>query len=67
MQQQTVNEFEIDNGIGLHSGKIAKLRFLPAKENTGIVFRRVDLAEKPEIRAIFDNVVDTHFRHGKPS
>ena len=59
MQQHTVKEFEIDNGIGLHSGKIAKLRFLPADENSGIVFRRVDLADKPEIKATFDHVVDT--------
>ncbi|MFV0626694.1 MAG: UDP-3-O-acyl-N-acetylglucosamine deacetylase [Alphaproteobacteria bacterium] len=59
IQQKTVKEFKIDNGIGLHSGKIAKLRFLPAEENSGIVFRRIDLAEKPEIKATFGNVVDT--------
>ncbi|MDR1694958.1 MAG: UDP-3-O-acyl-N-acetylglucosamine deacetylase [Lactobacillaceae bacterium] len=59
MQQQTVKEFSIDDGIGLHSGNIAKLRFLPAKENTGIVFRRVDLENKPEIKALYSNVVDT--------
>ncbi|MDD4556275.1 MAG: UDP-3-O-acyl-N-acetylglucosamine deacetylase [Alphaproteobacteria bacterium] len=58
-QQNTVESFEIDNGIGLHSGKIAKLRFLPAKEDTGVVFKRVDLPSSPEIKATFDHVVDT--------
>lgn len=59
MQQQTVKEFNLDNGIGLHSGKIAKLRFLPAPENSGITFKRVDLEDRMEIKATFDNVVDT--------
>lgn len=58
-QQKTIKELSIDNGIGLHSGKIAKLRFLPATENSGIIFRRVDLPNKPEIKATYDNVVDT--------
>lgn len=57
--QNTVKEFSLDKGIGLHSGLISKLNFLPAKENTGIVFRRTDLSGKPEIKATYENVVDT--------
>lgn len=57
--QNTINELSINDGIGLHSGKSAKLKLLPAEENTGIVFRRIDLEGKPEIKATYDNVVDT--------
>ena len=57
--QNTVKEFSLDKGIGLHSGKISKLHFLPANENSGIIFRRIDLDNRPEIKATFDNVVDT--------
>lgn len=57
--QNTVREFSLDKGIGLHSGVISKLRFLPTDIDSGITFVRVDLADKPQIKATFDNVVDT--------
>lgn len=57
--QNTVKEFSLDKGIGLHCGMISKLVFLPAPINSGITFIRVDLAGKPQIKATFDNVVDT--------
>lgn len=45
-------------GIGLHTGAQIALRIEPAHADSGIVFRRTDLAGAP-IRALYDNVVDT--------
>jgi UDP-3-O-[3-hydroxymyristoyl] N-acetylglucosamine deacetylase len=47
------------NGIGVHSGQPANLKLLPAPENTGIVFRRVDLSPSVEIKALWHRVTDT--------
>ncbi len=47
-------------GIGLHSGARISLRLLPGAPDSGIIFRRTDLAGGPvEIPARFDHVVDT--------
>lgn len=46
-------------GIGLHSGCNVNLTFNPAPADTGIIFRRVDLPNKPEIKALYTNVVNT--------
>lgn len=37
------------SGFGLFSGNDVRVRFLPADEHTGIVFRRVDLPGRPEV------------------
>jgi len=47
------------SGLGVHSGKDAHIRILPAPENHGIRFCRVDLPGKPLITAHFNRVVDT--------
>ncbi|MCQ2377751.1 MAG: UDP-3-O-acyl-N-acetylglucosamine deacetylase [Victivallaceae bacterium] len=57
-KQRTLASEGVLSGIALHTGARASLRMLPAPENTGIVFRRVDLPGKPEIRASVANVVD---------
>ena len=44
------------SGRGLFHGVEARLRLLPAEPGSGIVFRRVDLAGKPEVKAHVDNV-----------
>ena len=46
-------------GIALHSGHKVALRLCPAPAGSGIVFRRSDLPGTPEIKASWDNVVDT--------
>lgn len=46
-------------GVGVHSGNTVTVKFCPAAENTGIVFRRVDLEPVVEIPAIVENVGDT--------
>lgn len=42
-KQTTIAREAKISGIGLHSGEITSLRFLPAPANTGIVFKRTDL------------------------
>jgi UDP-3-O-[3-hydroxymyristoyl] N-acetylglucosamine deacetylase len=44
-------------GVGLHSGRRARLDLLPAPAGSGIIFRRTDLGL--DIPARFDHVVDT--------
>ena len=44
------------SGIGLHSGKTVKARFLPAKPHEGIVFKRTDLKGSPTLKPALDNV-----------
>ena len=58
MQQTLKKPLQI-NGIGLHSGLPVSLTVNPAKPDTGIVFRRTDLPEKPLIPARYTHVVDT--------
>lgn len=56
--QNTVKKEVTVSGITLHTGVRATLRILPAPENTGIVFRRVDMPGKPEVQAVAGNVID---------
>ena len=44
------------SGIGLHSGQKSEITINPAKENEGIVFKRIDLKENNIIEANFKNV-----------
>ena len=57
--QTTLREAVSVSGVGLHTGVLTKLTFLPAPENHGYKFQRVDLPEKPVIEADVDNVIDT--------
>ena len=54
--QKTLSSTIDFEGIGLHSGKLSKVKVLPAKENSGIVFKRVDLNNNNLIKANFANV-----------
>jgi len=58
VQQQTIKREFMYTGIGLHTGNRSTITFLPAPENYGIRFRRVDLPGSPEIQADIDHVVD---------
>ena len=57
-KQQTLAKKVRLSGIAQHTGIRATLSLLPADENTGIVFRRVDVDGKPEVKASALNVVD---------
>ena len=57
--QHTIAKEISYTGIGLHSGKDVVMTLKPAAENTGIVFVRTDLANKPQIKAVPENVSST--------
>lgn len=57
--QQTLAAPVSYSGIGLHSGKNVNMCMLPAEADTGIVFIRTDLPDKPEIAAKPANVSST--------
>ena len=57
--QQTLKESFVFEGIGLHSGKPVRIKFLPAEADTGVVFVRSDLVEKTKIIALADQVTST--------
>ncbi|MFA9461410.1 UDP-3-O-acyl-N-acetylglucosamine deacetylase [Thiohalorhabdus methylotrophus] len=57
--QRTLRNSIQGTGIGLHSGEKVAVTLHPAPENTGIIFRRADLPERPEIPAWVENVVET--------
>ena len=57
-QKTLAQEFEI-SGIGLHTGCIVNMKFIPAPVNHGFKFKRVDLDNNPVIEALASNVVDT--------
>ena len=46
-------------GVGLHSGQRVEITLRPAEPDTGIVFRRVDLAHAEDIRVSASAVTDT--------
>ena len=58
-KQHTIQSPVSVSGIGLHTGKNVTLTFLPAAENHGLVFQRMDLEGQPLIPADVDLVVDT--------
>ena len=43
LNQKTIKKDISIRGVGLHSGKNVKLTIKPAKPNTGIIFKRIDL------------------------
>lgn len=59
MKQTTIKKAVSISGVGLHTGESVTLTFLPATENHGIKFQRVDLPGQPVVDADVDNVVDT--------
>jgi len=59
LKQRTLKTKVSATGVGLHNGEKVTLTLLPAAIDTGIVFRRVDLPDTPEIQATPDAVSDT--------
>ena len=58
MKQRTLQKEVKVEGNGLHTGERVTLTLKPAEVGTGIVFRRIDLYGKPEIRPDIDLVTD---------
>ena len=57
--QTTIKKGISLKGVGLHTGREVNLTFKPAKANTGYIFKRIDLKEKPEIEANINYVFNT--------
>ncbi|AUS06788.1 bifunctional UDP-3-O-[3-hydroxymyristoyl] N-acetylglucosamine deacetylase/3-hydroxyacyl-ACP dehydratase [Pseudotamlana carrageenivorans] len=58
-KQKTIKDSVSLNGVGLHTGKNVTLTFKPAAENTGFVFKRIDLEGEPVIEADANYVTNT--------
>ena len=59
LNQKTLAKNISFTGIGIHSGRNAKIKILPAKPNTGILFKRTDIKDNNLIHANYINVTDT--------
>ena len=59
MKQTTIKKAVSISGVGLHTGENVTLTFLPATDNHGIKFQRIDMPGQPVVDADVDNVVDT--------
>jgi UDP-3-O-[3-hydroxymyristoyl] N-acetylglucosamine deacetylase/3-hydroxyacyl-[acyl-carrier-protein] dehydratase len=57
-QKTILHEVKI-SGKGLHTGLTVNMLLKPAPENFGIVFKRIDLKDQPEVEASVSNVIDT--------
>jgi UDP-3-O-[3-hydroxymyristoyl] N-acetylglucosamine deacetylase/3-hydroxyacyl-[acyl-carrier-protein] dehydratase len=57
-KQRTIQKSTSLTGIGLHTGNHSTITFHPAQPNHGYSFIRSDIAEKIEIPALVDYVVD---------
>ena len=58
LQKTLLKEVEL-NGVGLHTGKKVKLKFVPAPVNTGFVFVRTDVTPNVKIPADIQYVINT--------
>jgi UDP-3-O-[3-hydroxymyristoyl] N-acetylglucosamine deacetylase/3-hydroxyacyl-[acyl-carrier-protein] dehydratase len=57
-KQRTIEKSISISGAGLHTGNSSKMTFHPAPPNTGIIFKRLDLPDSPQVKADIDNVSD---------
>ncbi len=62
MKQRTIQKDVSIRGKALHSGKDVTLTLKPAPVDTGIVFRRIDLYGKPEVRPLVDMVLGSEMQ-----
>lgn len=56
-QQRTIGRETEVGGIGFLTGSDIKVRFRPAEANTGVVFARTDLPDRPDVPAHIRHVV----------
>ena len=60
IKQHTIKKAVSLSGTGLHSGKAVTMTIMPAPNNHGYKFQRIDLDGYPIIDALVENVVDTN-------
>ena len=56
-KQRTIENTVSLEGVGLHTANKVNITFKPAPVNTGIIFIRTDLPNKPQIRASLDSLL----------
>ena len=61
LNQKTINKNITFKGVGLHSGGNVTMTLKPAKPNSGIFFKRIDLKENNIIVPNIFNVVAQYF------
>ncbi|MDH4323512.1 MAG: UDP-3-O-acyl-N-acetylglucosamine deacetylase [Betaproteobacteria bacterium] len=59
LKQRTLKSLIRAKGVGLHTGEKVNMTLRPAQPDTGIVFRRIDLASPVDIPARADRVGET--------
>jgi UDP-3-O-[3-hydroxymyristoyl] N-acetylglucosamine deacetylase len=59
LRQRTLKSLIGASGVGLHTGRKVRITLRPAPPDTGIVFRRIDLASPIDVPARADIVGDT--------
>lgn len=59
--QHTLQRSVHFDGIGVHKAENVSLKLLPADPNTGIVFKRVDLAGAPTIKVAYEHTEQVPF------
>lgn len=59
-RQKTIVKEAYIEGIGIHTANPVKLKLIPAAANSGINFIRIDLPNKPVIKADLSNLIDIH-------
>jgi UDP-3-O-[3-hydroxymyristoyl] N-acetylglucosamine deacetylase len=59
LRQRTLKSLIGASGVGLHTGQKVKMTLRPAPSDTGIVFRRIDLASPIDVPARAELVGDT--------
>ena len=59
MKQHTIAKEVTLKGVGLHTGENVTMKFIPAKDNHGYAFKRVDLEGTPVIEADAIYVINT--------
>lgn len=57
-RQKTIAKPCSFSGIGLHTGNLTTITFNPAEAGRGVTFYRVDLPDRPAVKADVDHVVD---------
>ena len=58
-KQRTIGKEVTLKGVGLHTGESVNMKFVPAPENHGFAFKRVDLEGEPIIEADANFVINT--------
>src|SRR3954471_8841557 len=59
LRQRTLKTLISSAGVGLHTGQKVRMTLRPAPADTGVVFRRVDLAAPIDIPARAELVAET--------